>query len=403
MAIGRGGRGPCVQAFGADQFDGDHAREKKAKSSFFNWWNFGTSVGALLGLVVLSYIEDNLSWGLGFGIPFIIMVFGSLLFLLGTITYRFPIKVETESPFRRIGRVFGRAAKNRNLDLPYPAQQGRQQLRQLRFLDKALLVRDGDVAACNEGEVEEAKAVLRLLPIWAMSFVLAIVFAQSGTLYIKQGNTMDRSIGKLKVPAAALQGVMAVTMLIIVPIYDKLCVPAIRRLTGKPNGITTLQRIGVGLFITIMTMAVSAIVEAKRLQIAVRHGLIDLPDATVPMSIWWLLPQFVLFGFTVLFALVGLQEFFYDQVPGELHSVGLAVTSTIQGLGFFLCSFLVSFVTKASTIGGRESWISDNINRSHLDYFYWLLAGITTVDLVIFIYFANSYKYYKRQGSAETE
>ncbi|XP_021715349.1 protein NRT1/ PTR FAMILY 5.10-like [Chenopodium quinoa] len=401
FALGRGGQNPCIQAFGADQFDGNDPQESEAKSSFFNWWNFGVSIGALLGLVILSYVEDNLSWGLGFGIPCIIMVFGTGLFLLGTMTYRFPLKVETKNPFRRIGRVYAKAARNRNLDHPFSEQ--RPTRRQLRCLDKALIVREDDVdGGCSEEEVEEAKAVLRLFPIWAMSFVLAIVYAQSGTFFIKQGDTMDRMIGsKLQVPSASLQGLMNITMLITVPIYDYVFVPVVRRLTGKPNGITMLQRIGIGLSITILTMGVSAIVERKRLELASRHGLLDSPTATIPMSVWWLLPQYVLFGFTVLFALVGLQEFFYDQVPNELHSVGLAITSSIQGLGYFLCSLIVSFVTKATKIGGRKGWITDNLNRSHLDYYYWLLAGISAVDLALFVYFAKSYKYYKQRHSFE--
>lgn len=75
MAVGIGGHKPCIQAFGADQFDGNDPRESKAKSSFFNWWYFGLCMGLLLGVGVLSYVQDNISWDLGFGIPCIVMSF----------------------------------------------------------------------------------------------------------------------------------------------------------------------------------------------------------------------------------------------------------------------------------------------------------------------------------------
>ncbi|KAG6596382.1 Protein NRT1/ PTR FAMILY 5.6, partial [Cucurbita argyrosperma subsp. sororia] len=32
---------PSLESFGADQFDDDHAEERKQKMSFFNWWNSG--------------------------------------------------------------------------------------------------------------------------------------------------------------------------------------------------------------------------------------------------------------------------------------------------------------------------------------------------------------------------
>ncbi|KAK1384298.1 hypothetical protein POM88_022033 [Heracleum sosnowskyi] len=69
VAVAQGGHKPCVQAFGADQFDYDDPEECQAKSSFFNWWFCCVSCGTTVNLVVLIYIQDNLGWVLGFGIP----------------------------------------------------------------------------------------------------------------------------------------------------------------------------------------------------------------------------------------------------------------------------------------------------------------------------------------------
>ncbi|CAI9267197.1 unnamed protein product [Lactuca saligna] len=174
VAIAQGGHKPCVLAFGADQFDADNPQERKAKSSFFNWWYFGLCAGPAVGIFVVSYIQDNLSWVLGFGIPCIIMVFAIVIFLFGTVTYRFGEKTEEKSAFLRIGHVFVNAARNWNTTpsrisseeeasgiLPYQDSQ------QFRFLDKALFKGSNeDGTVCNIDEVEEAKAVLRLAPIW---------------------------------------------------------------------------------------------------------------------------------------------------------------------------------------------------------------------------------------------
>ena len=112
VAVGLGGHKPCIQAFGADQFDGRNPVECIAKSSFFNWWIFGVFSVTIVTQSVLSYIQDNLNWGLGFGIPCIGMILGLLLFLLGTRTYRYSVKGHERGPFMRIGQVFIAAAKN---------------------------------------------------------------------------------------------------------------------------------------------------------------------------------------------------------------------------------------------------------------------------------------------------
>jgi len=112
VAIGQGGHKPCVQAFGADQFDEKHPKELEARSSFFNWWYFTMIAGCTSVLTILNYIQDNISWVLGFGIPCAVMIIALTVLLLGTRTYRFNIKDNDKSPFLRIGRVFVVAVRN---------------------------------------------------------------------------------------------------------------------------------------------------------------------------------------------------------------------------------------------------------------------------------------------------
>ncbi|XP_071686827.1 protein NRT1/ PTR FAMILY 5.10-like [Rutidosis leptorrhynchoides] len=156
VAFAQSGHKPCVQVFGADQFDADNTEERKAKSSFFNWWYFGTYAGPTIGIFVLSYIQDNFSWALGFGIPCIIMGFALIIFLLGTGSYRFEEKTEVRNGFVRIGQCILNGSDGSNLNV-------------VRFLNKALVTSDGsneDGIICTIDEVEEAKAFLRLIPIW---------------------------------------------------------------------------------------------------------------------------------------------------------------------------------------------------------------------------------------------
>uniref|UniRef100_A0A0D9YI22 Major facilitator superfamily (MFS) profile domain-containing protein n=1 Tax=Oryza glumipatula TaxID=40148 RepID=A0A0D9YI22_9ORYZ len=204
---------------------------------------------------------------------------------------------------------------------------------------------------------------------------------------------MDRHIGArggLVVPPAALQSIVSVIFLTFVPVYDRALVPLARRFTGHPAGITTLQRVGVGMAMSCLTMAVAALVEAKRLRAASDAGLIDRPDATVPMGVWWLVPQYALVGLSKVFGIIGLDEFFYDQVPDDLRSVGLAMSLSVRGVGSYASGVLVSAIDCATRSGG-ESWFSDNLNRAHLDYFYWILAALAALEVAVFVYIAKRY------------
>ncbi|KAF7825002.1 protein NRT1/ PTR FAMILY 5.10-like isoform X2 [Senna tora] len=326
VAVAEGGLRPCVQAFGADQFDREHLEEKKTGSSFFNWWNFIFTAVMIVALTIIIFIQENVGWL--------------------------------------------QPVKKRKLMMAFYY---------LTNLLKSL----------------DAKAVLRLVPIWALCLIYAVVFSQSSTFFTKQGATMDRKLWHgVLVPAACLQTFNALSIVLFIPIYDRIIVPIARTFTQKVSGITMLQRIGTGMFLSAISMVVAALVEMKRLKMARDYGLVDMPNVTIPMSIWWLIPQYVLFGISDGFTYVGLQEFFYDQVPAELRSVGLSLYLSIFGVGSFLSSFLVSVIQKATSSGdGDHSWFNSNLNRAHLDYFYLLLAALSVVQLFVFLFFSRSYVY----------
>ncbi|XP_059281313.1 protein NRT1/ PTR FAMILY 5.10-like [Lycium ferocissimum] len=90
--------------------------------------------------------------------------------------------------------------------------------------------------------------------------------------------------------------------------------------------------------------------------------------------------QYLLFGITEVFTMVGLQEFSYDQLLREFRRIDLSLYLSSFGVGSFLssfcCAFFHIFVIEKTTGGDRDGRISYNLNRGHLDYFYWLLSGL---------------------------
>uniref|UniRef100_A0A7N2LHB3 Uncharacterized protein n=1 Tax=Quercus lobata TaxID=97700 RepID=A0A7N2LHB3_QUELO len=86
--------------------------ELQANLFFISLYLVAVGQGSSVAMLIISYVQENLSWDLGFGIPCVVMVIALGVFLLGTRTYRDSIK-EVKSPFVRIGQVFVSAIKNR--------------------------------------------------------------------------------------------------------------------------------------------------------------------------------------------------------------------------------------------------------------------------------------------------
>lgn len=71
---------------------------------------------------------------------------------------------------------------------------------------------------------------------------------------------------------------------------------------------------------------------------------------------------------------------------------------TSISLGNYVSSLLVSTVMKISTVDHMAGWIPVNLNRGQLDRFYFFLAALTTVDLMVYIACAKWYRCIKREG-----
>ncbi|KAB1225771.1 Protein NRT1/ PTR FAMILY 8.2 [Morella rubra] len=157
---------------------------------------------------------------------------------------------------------------------------------------------------------------------------------------------MDPSVGSsdFDIPSASLSIFDTLSVIFWVPVYDRIIVPFARRFTGHKNGLTQLQRMGIGLFISIFAMISAAALELVRLRIVRKHNYYELEH--MPLSIFWQVPQYFLIGCAEVFVFIGQLEFFYEQAPDAMRSLCSALSLTTVALGNYLSSLLVTIVTK---------------------------------------------------------
>ncbi|KAF3436110.1 hypothetical protein FNV43_RR23202 [Rhamnella rubrinervis] len=408
IAIGTGGTKPNISTLGAEQFDDFEPKERTQKLSFFNWWMFSIFIGTLFSNTILIYIQDNVGWSLGYGLPTAGLAFSVLVFLLGTSIYRH--KLPSGSPLTKIAMVLMASIRKWKVQVPNDAKElhelnleeyvNSRKFRidhtlALRFLDKAA-VKSGATSQwmlCPVTQVEETKQMIKLIPVFLTMIVPSVVLAQASTLFLKQATTLDRSVGPhFDIPPACLGAIVTIFMLASLVIYDRCFVPVVRRYTKNPRGITLLQRLGIGLVLHIIFMVIASLVERKRLSVAREKQLLEKNDI-IPLRVFILFPQVALIGIADSFLETAKLEFFYDQAPQGMKSLGTSFFTSSIGLGNFLSSVLLTTVSNFTKRHGHKGWILDNLNVSHLDYYFALLAFFSFLNFLVYLLVARSFAY----------
>ncbi|CAL0308527.1 unnamed protein product [Lupinus luteus] len=405
LALGNGGVRGSMTAFGADQFDEKDPTEAKALASFFNWLLLSSTIGAITGVTGVVWVSTQKAWHWGFFIITIASFLGFFALALGKPFYC--IKTPSDSPILRIFQVIVVAFKNRKVSLPESHEEVELyeindkdtiiekigHTNQMRFLDKAAIVQENTKLqawnVCTVTQVEEVKILTRMLPIVASTIIMNTCLAQLQTFSVQQGNVMNLKLGSLIVPAPSIPVIPLIFISILVPIYELFFVPLARKITHHPSGITQLQRVGVGLVLSSISMAIAGIVEVKRRDQSRK-------DPSNPISLFWLSFQYGIFGIADMFTLVGLLEFFYRESPSSMKSLSTSFTWLSMSLGYFLSTLFVNainVVTKSIT-PSKQGWLHGfDLNQNNLNLFYWFLATLSCLNFFNYLYWASRYKY----------
>ncbi|KAG5578554.1 hypothetical protein H5410_058688 [Solanum commersonii] len=384
-SIGIAGTRFTIAPMGAKQFD-----KPKHQAMFFDWYIFIYYFCWALSTAFIVYVEDNISWAWGLGISLACNILGLAIFLAGKRFYRH-VKEQGGSPFVNLARVVVVATQKWRVPLSEQTQHyyhdpnDKTTLVPTKFFNRRVQVLelcsfgdttpDGSISnpwrLCTVQQVEDLKSLIKLFPLWASGVLLSIQLVMQFSLLILQALKMDRHIGPhFEIPAGSMLVFILLFTCIAISIIDRILNPFLAKYTTF--SLTPLQRVGIGHALTIACMAVSALVESRRLRVARSHHLQGQKDVIVPMSVFWLLPQLALNGIGEGFHFPGHIAFYYQEFPTSLKNTSTAMVLLFIGIAFFLGNVLIHVVQR------ETGWLPDNINDGRMDN----RTNSTSMDLI---------------------
>ncbi|KAJ0640416.1 putative proton-dependent oligopeptide transporter family, MFS transporter superfamily [Helianthus annuus] len=394
--------------------ENENGKEKKSRGETKEGYKIFMQIPGLIMVMIviiaggigLPYVKP---WKLRFGIPAICSVLATLLFFTGWPYYdRDPPK---GSPLTTTVRVFVATAHNISQPIPNHKdlyyEDDTRPTSSLRFLltpatrnwisnltraclDKAAIkVPEGQQPnkwkVCNVHEVEDTKIGIRMLPMWSTFIVVGIVLSIGNTYYLEQANHMDRKLGKIEVSIPIFLLFYKATSSISATSYSFLI--NCTKKYAPPVGIAT------GMVLSVLCCITAAKVETRRLHRIRDHGLLDKPEDQIPMSIFALLPQFMLLAAVDGIANNSIKGFFWNQTPESMRRYLTYFTNGVLGLGSMASVLSVYVVGKISEKNGKPNWFQYTLNKSRLDRYYWVLAALSAVNLIIYVIVAYFYEY----------
>ncbi|KAJ3675406.1 hypothetical protein LUZ60_004448 [Juncus effusus] len=399
MALGEGFMRACTPGFGGDQFDSDDPSESKKKFRFFDFAAMSTCFGAILGLVLVVWVQHFKGWDLGLGVCAMFVLAGLIVGAVGFPFYR--NRNPDESPLSRILQVLVVAFKKRKIHVTPENLEDPQIMdladtadvehlthtKDLRFLDKASIY-TGEIdtwSYCGISQVEEAKIFVKLLPILISSIFCYMPFQLFFALTAPAASTMNTRIGGLRIAPASLYAIPVLLQLIILILYNRIILRFVRRNTSSRYSNITfhLVRTGIGFVFAVLATATATLAERKRMTAGDPKNL----------SFLWMLPQFIFVGVMEVTSFVGLMEFFSNQLPMRIKSLAASMVFCILGLATWLDGALIAVVSRVTRSDGkRNGWLAGmEFDTTRLDLFYALLTVLEVIFLLNFVFWARRY------------
>ncbi|KAK1391518.1 hypothetical protein POM88_010574 [Heracleum sosnowskyi] len=223
---------------------------------------------------------------------------------------------------------------------------------------------------CSVKEVEDTKVCLRMTPLCITLVLCGLVFSLGNTYFLEQANHLNQTLGRLKVNSLIFFFFSFGADIITSNIYRiaKTCT------LERYRKYFPIFGIAYALINSVLCCIIAAKVESRR-----------LVNKEKSMSMFWLVPQYILLGVFTGISSICYEELFKTRYPSSMSKYVQYFTLGLTGIGTAASYLLVYIVGKVSERGKNPSWFMQSLNESHLDKYYWTLAVISSLNLFLYI------------------
>ncbi|NWH26722.1 S15A3 protein, partial [Grus americana] len=358
LALGVSSVRANLTSFGADQV---RDRGGDATRRFFNWFYWSINIGAVFSLLVVAFVQQNIS------------------FLLG---YLIPVACEKGGGLQGGGAwVLSPPSPGISHAVPLPRLSAR------RWDARDPLPNSGAQPGAPSPEEDLANfqvlawilpVMLTFIPYWMVYFQMQSTYYLQGLhLHIpsifQHGRDHASTLQDYTFPDAWLLLANVVVLLALVPLKDHVIDPFLARRRLLPSA---LKRMAVGMFFGLASILAAGgtragvgccrgqglggrsapcphpagILERKRLQYVRRNQMVPQLIGkdrylAAALPVWWQVPQYLLVGISELFADIPGLEFAYTEAPKSMKGAIMGLFFFISGVGSLLGSGLLTLLS----------------------------------------------------------
>ncbi|XP_061469041.1 solute carrier family 15 member 3 [Rhineura floridana] len=406
LALGISSVKANLTPFGADQVT-DRGRE--ATRRFFNWFYWSINIGAVISLLVIAFIQQNVGFLTGYAIPAVCLALALVIFLLAA-----PIFVTKPAAGSQVSTMFqlalqksccGQAVQKMTTKTRAGSSQSEAEV-----AGSLSDPRYQPVGMSHE-DITNFQVIMKILPVMLTLIPYWMVYFQMQSTYYLQGLHLfipnifqnshlnnsafsEATDSSYTFPDAWLLLANVVVLLVLVPLKDRVIDPFLAKRKLLPSA---LKRMALGMFFGLGSVVVAGVLESERLKyvnnnqtVLQRIGKDDYFAA--PLKIWWQIPQYLLIGISEIFASIPGLEFAYSESPKSMQGAIMGLFFFISGVGSLLGSGLLTVLSVPANGWMHCPEDHGNINKCRMDYYFFLLAGIQTVTCILFVWIVIRYE-----------